>query len=188
MKSEGGAVRALRLALGETQEAFSRRMAVTVRTASRWETGKNPAGHALLQMKRLAVECGREDLRAVFDAAIADAGLAWDTSDLTLDLEARTDDERLEVAGWLAALRNPQYEKLRTKVSALLREPKRHCIDILEKHRLAKRTETDAMRLLDAGVEAAAVAKALKVPEADVQRLALLLRMRRSLERVKEQK
>jgi hypothetical protein len=114
--------------------------------------------------------------------------LAWDTSDIVLDLEARDDDERLHMAALAAVWRNPQYEKLRAKLRVDLREPARRCIEVLEEHRLAKRAETDATRLLDAGIEAAAVANALKVPEADIQRLALLLRMRRSLERVKEQK
>ena|ERR1017187_6798246 len=50
------AVRKLRLALGESQQAFAYRMKAAVRTIARWETTRPPKGKALADLNRLALE------------------------------------------------------------------------------------------------------------------------------------
>ena len=57
------AVFELRQILGESQEAFARRLHITVRTAARWETVRPPRAYtALSALANLAATHGRSDL------------------------------------------------------------------------------------------------------------------------------
>ena len=61
------AIRELRDSIGETQEAFSRRLHITLRTAARWETVRPPKAYATLSaLATLATENGCRDLVGTF--------------------------------------------------------------------------------------------------------------------------
>lgn len=71
------AVRNLRLAHGESQQAFAYRMKTAIRTIARYETNRPPKGKALSEFFRVAVEIGNQDLATVFrDALTAEMGVA----------------------------------------------------------------------------------------------------------------
>jgi transcriptional regulator with XRE-family HTH domain len=71
------AVRKLRLAHGESQQAFAYRMKTAIRTIARYETIRPPKGKALSEFCRVAVEIGNQDLATVFrDALTAEMGVA----------------------------------------------------------------------------------------------------------------
>jgi transcriptional regulator with XRE-family HTH domain len=63
------AIRELRAEFGESQQRFSDRIRVTVRTVARYEVQKPPTGEMLGRLAALAEEVGRPDLRAVFTNA-----------------------------------------------------------------------------------------------------------------------
>jgi transcriptional regulator with XRE-family HTH domain len=63
------AVRNLRTTLNETQQQFSDRLGVVVRTVARYEVEKPPSGDILLTLSKIAGEAGRSDLAKVFDDA-----------------------------------------------------------------------------------------------------------------------
>lgn len=60
------AIRQLRLELRESQQQFSERLGVTVRTIARYEADRPPRGNILLRLSDIADGCGRKDLRKVF--------------------------------------------------------------------------------------------------------------------------
>jgi transcriptional regulator with XRE-family HTH domain len=66
------AVKALRLALGDTQHRFANRMKTAIRTIARWETIRPPSGGTLIQLAKVAGTAGRVDLVEVFLAAISE--------------------------------------------------------------------------------------------------------------------
>ena len=71
------AVRMLRLAYGESQQAFAYRMKTAIRTIARYETIRPPKGKALSEFFRVAVEIGNQDLATVFrNALTAEMGVA----------------------------------------------------------------------------------------------------------------
>jgi transcriptional regulator with XRE-family HTH domain len=63
------AVRSLRASLNETQQQFSDRLGVVVRTIARYELEKPPSGDVLLSLAKIAQEAGRSDLADVFQKA-----------------------------------------------------------------------------------------------------------------------
>ena len=71
------AVRSLRVALGESQQAFAYRMKTAIRTIARYETTRPPKGKALSEFYRVAAEIGNQDLATVFrNALTAEMGVA----------------------------------------------------------------------------------------------------------------
>src|SRR5271157_330230 len=71
------AVRELRVALGESQQAFAYRMKTAIRTIARYETIRPPKGKALSEFLRVATETGNQELSKVFsDALTAEIGVA----------------------------------------------------------------------------------------------------------------
>ena len=63
------AIKALRAEFGESQQRFSDRIGVVVRTVARYEVQKPPTGEMLGKLAALADEVGRPDLRVVFTDA-----------------------------------------------------------------------------------------------------------------------
>jgi transcriptional regulator with XRE-family HTH domain len=71
------AVRQLRTALGESQQAFAYRMKTAIRTIARYETVRPPKGKALADFFRVASETGNEELAILFrNALTAEIGVA----------------------------------------------------------------------------------------------------------------
>jgi transcriptional regulator with XRE-family HTH domain len=73
----GLAVRELRTALGESQQAFAYRMKTAIRTIARYETVRPPKGRALAELQQVATDTGHQKLANIFkDALIAELGSA----------------------------------------------------------------------------------------------------------------
>src|SRR4051794_1582701 len=71
------AVRDLRVALGESQQAFAYRMKTAIRTIARYETVRAPKGKALAEFQKLANETGHPKIASVFaEAYMAELGPA----------------------------------------------------------------------------------------------------------------
>ena len=71
------AVRSLRVALGDSQQAFAYRMKTAIRTIARYETTRPPKGKALSEFYRVALEVGNQDLATVFrNSLTAEMGVA----------------------------------------------------------------------------------------------------------------
>lgn len=64
------AVRELRLAQEESQEAFARRLNASVRTIARYETVRSPRGKPLAQLLRIAEQENLKGVAAVLDEAL----------------------------------------------------------------------------------------------------------------------
>ena len=56
------AIKALRAEFGESQQRFSDRIGVVVRTVARYEIQQPPGGEMLAKLAALAAELGRDDL------------------------------------------------------------------------------------------------------------------------------
>jgi transcriptional regulator with XRE-family HTH domain len=65
-ESTQDAVRALRKAMGLTQEGFARRINMTLRSIERYENRRPPTGNALLKLRDLAFEEGQKDIARFF--------------------------------------------------------------------------------------------------------------------------
>ena len=71
------AVRNLRTALGESQQAFAYRMKTAIRTIARYETNAPPKGKALAELFWAATETGNQEIARVFQEALtAEIGVA----------------------------------------------------------------------------------------------------------------
>lgn len=66
------AVRGLRTALGESQQAFAYRMKTAVRTIARYETVRPPKGKALAELMQVAMETGNDELANIFRKALTE--------------------------------------------------------------------------------------------------------------------
>ena len=64
------AVRDLRCALGESQQAFAYRTKTAIRTIARYETVRPPKGRALAEFAKLAGDSGNEKAAKVFRQAL----------------------------------------------------------------------------------------------------------------------
>ena len=64
------AVRKLRIALGESQQAFAYRMKTAIRTVARYETTTPPKGKALAERFWVAADTGNTELANVFRGAL----------------------------------------------------------------------------------------------------------------------
>jgi transcriptional regulator with XRE-family HTH domain len=64
------AVRALRLALGDTQQQFANRLEMAISTVVRYESTRAPRGEALSKLYHLAVEKGYLRVASMFEMAL----------------------------------------------------------------------------------------------------------------------
>lgn len=65
------AVLELRTKLGCSQDEFAKRIGVTTRSVSRYETGSHPSSNVLAVLIRLARDLGRLDLAEVFETELS---------------------------------------------------------------------------------------------------------------------
>ena len=106
----GSAVRALRLALKETQEQFARRIHTTLRTVARYEAGAPPNSKVLAQLERLALELEVMDAAITFREALwSDLGITYFSGEQ--EIVFSTQDERTITAAILLLRRkgDPSY-------------------------------------------------------------------------------
>ncbi len=64
------AVKALRSHLGESQQAFSNRLGLSMATIVKYEAGREPTGRALAALAHTAAEAGQHDLAYLFARAL----------------------------------------------------------------------------------------------------------------------
>jgi len=122
------AIRAVRLALGESQQAFAYRMKTAIRTIARYETTRAPRGAELAQFHRLAVEQGFREQADVFAKAME--------QELEMRAESipRTIEEQ-ELLGLLFLLmRNRDRVPGLDQGFRTVRETLLHNFDLIEKH------------------------------------------------------
>lgn len=111
-----GAVRELRLTLRLTQQAAAEKFKTALTTWARWETVRSPRGRTLNELARMAKECGRNDLAAVFEKELMhELGLA-----LRSQFRYAVRHQRQALSGELAL--NTMLEELR-RISNVLNEP-----------------------------------------------------------------
>ena len=127
-----GAVRDLRLALGDTQQSFAQRLGLSISTVVRYELTRPPKGTALAQLMQVASENNQPDIAMVFAGALADelgyrepreviVSSLHRFVEVTIKPEEKPDFEAL-----LTILRNPgllsgelaAWKKLRDRVNA----------------------------------------------------------------------
>ena len=125
------AVRQLRLALGETQEAFARRLQTTVRTVARYESTAPRSGLVLTRLAQIAASNRQPELAQVFqDALVAEVGEEYVRSTVDFYTETFTKPaEILAVGALVEAMRNPRHASIaaaaRQALAPLMEEQKR---------------------------------------------------------------
>jgi len=73
------AVKALRLAIGDTQQQFAARLGLAISTVVRYELSRPPKGPVLFQFHHLAAEHDQRELARLFwEAGAADIGISED--------------------------------------------------------------------------------------------------------------
>jgi len=72
------AVKELRGALGDSQQAFANRLGMSLRAIANYEKDREPAGKALYKLQQLALTHGRSDLALTFSKALA-LEMEWGT-------------------------------------------------------------------------------------------------------------
>jgi transcriptional regulator with XRE-family HTH domain len=92
------AVRDLRSALGDSQQAFAARLGISMRAIANYEKDREPTGRALYQLSKLAREFGRPDLAVGFSAALS--------KELKDAVEPLTAEEKAWSNATIALLRN----------------------------------------------------------------------------------
>jgi transcriptional regulator with XRE-family HTH domain len=165
------AVKALRGALGDTQQQFAQRLGMAISTVVRYESTRPPKGKALSQLFGLALSNGLHDVAEMFRRALLSDLGSWDTTGIdSIGIEPTDDAERLCISALLATLRNPQYVAERAKILPALRPAAVVCIEALEAGRKRIRNTIEVDRLLDEGMDAAAIAKKLNL-EGQIQQI-----------------
>ena len=101
------AVRALRTALGESQQAFAYRMQTAIRTIARYESSRPPKGKALAEFSRMADDTGHHKLAAIFrDALMAELGPVRQLTALGLLASTAVPRIRAEIADVAVGLKD----------------------------------------------------------------------------------
>lgn len=125
------AVRSLRSARGETQEAFGAQFGVTVRTVARWETVRPPRGIVLMQLASIADAAKESKLASAFRTALA-GDIKWVPRVEHFILYPEKPEEVLLVSALLRAFRNPHHSGVRSQLGVLLKEPAREVMEYYE--------------------------------------------------------
>lgn len=114
------AVKTLRAAYGEAQQAFSNRLKMSMASIANFETGaRTPDGSSAVKLARAATEIGRPELAAVFEEIVRDAmgGII---------APIRNEDEHRTVRAVQFVLFDPRFEHLREPLKELLAPVDRH--------------------------------------------------------------
>jgi transcriptional regulator with XRE-family HTH domain len=162
------AVKKLRLALGETQEAFAKRLGTAKSTLVRYESIRPPHAKVLAQLAHIAETNKQPHLEAVFHKA-----LAAETGDAVVPkIDFHSQEERDYTLALLAAFRNDQYQPILKDVKKLLDKPRAECDKVLHEFQVAKGFIHAAERLLDDGKSPEYVAEVLGISLEKVTRIA----------------
>ncbi len=178
----GSAIKALREALGESQQDFAYRMKTAIRTIARYEGERPPKGKVLAQLEQIARENGQQEIARKFrDALAAELG-TLEIEGVQLDLSPRTPTEKLWVSAVLAMLRNPEYAGEIPAAARVLRKAAAKSIKVLEDHKYALHVRKQASALLDRGATPEQIATELRIPLEDVRVLAGFREMKLALD------
>lgn len=139
------AVRQLRKEYGESQQAFSTRLGMSMASIANYETGaREPDGASAIKLARAAQQKNRPDLQAEFDNIIRDAmgGLA---------APIRNEDEHRKIRAVQFVLFDPRFEHLRKPLAELLAPVEAHLRKIEKRLR---EKDQELSQALDAITEA----------------------------------
>jgi transcriptional regulator with XRE-family HTH domain len=78
------AVKSLRERFGESQQAFSNRLGLSIKTIANYEGGRCPSGKPLLALAQAAAMSGDADLQSIFGDAISEELDGWEFSVITM--------------------------------------------------------------------------------------------------------
>jgi transcriptional regulator with XRE-family HTH domain len=121
------AVRELRKAYGEAQQAFATRLGMSMASIANYETGaREPDGASAVKLMRAAAAKGRLDLQSVFESIVRDAmgGLV---------APVQNEDEHRKIRAVQFILFDPRFEHLRRRLDEVLAEPEKHLRKIEKK-------------------------------------------------------
>lgn len=163
------AVKKLRQALRETQEAFAQRLGTAKSSLVRYESTRAPRGAVLAQLAAIAEEHGEHECARVFRRALAqEVG-----EQLQPKIDWRTNEEREYVLALLAVLRNSEiYENELPRIKALLDKARRENERQLEEFQTAEGVKRAMFKLLDEGKTVVYIADLLGIHVTTVEKAA----------------
>jgi transcriptional regulator with XRE-family HTH domain len=181
------AVRRLRLALGDTQQAFANRLGLAISTVVRYELSRPPRGQALAQLERVASEHALDDCAMAFRNAIRDEMAPKLPSDVrppaaaTVGFDAwpQTPEEDAMVFDVLALMREAGrsgafHQQAKKELEQLRRATQRVRADRIEAIELGQANEDQraaVVRLSKLGVPIKEIAQKVEVPESKIERI-----------------
>jgi transcriptional regulator with XRE-family HTH domain len=133
------AVRELRKAYGEAQQAFATRLGMSMASIANYETGARvPDGASAIKLARAAADKGLLEIQRVFDEVIRDAmgGLV---------APIRNEDEHRKIRALQFILFDPRFEHLRQPLNELLAPVEAHLRQVERKLQKSGRQVMDAM-------------------------------------------
>jgi transcriptional regulator with XRE-family HTH domain len=165
------AVKALREALGQTQQQFANTLNTAITTIARYETGRPPQGQFLARLAEVASQNNQLKLADVFRGALTRELGSWDSAGYTLGgIEPRNDQERLYVAAVLSVLRNEEYIRVIPRLNKALRDAATMSIQIFEWTKRKDAAQLTAKEMADAGSTPDDIAARLGAPVEEVRK------------------
>jgi transcriptional regulator with XRE-family HTH domain len=129
------AVKQLRQALGESQQAFASRLGLYISSVAHYEGGnRSPDYVVTLKLYRAAIDAGRKDLAGFF-LMLINAGIVPKVA-----IPFQNDAERESIQALQAILYEARFEHLRAPLEQLLAPVKAHLA------RIAKRKERETTK------------------------------------------
>jgi transcriptional regulator with XRE-family HTH domain len=180
-------VKRLRLALGDTQQAFANRLGLAISTVVRYELTRAPRGRALVQFAELAMANGLDDCAKVFRNALL-LGLGVSPTDVgalpfpqvsgVLIAGAETTEQRNIFAAVVQLMREAEWpgptgDQARREFKQLTRAIKRVQQEIMEAGSVDPSQDQNAaiIRLHRRGVDPAKIAAQLNIEKDRVESL-----------------
>jgi transcriptional regulator with XRE-family HTH domain len=104
------AVRKLRLALGDTQQAFADRLGLAIATVVRYEHNRTPRGKALARLQQVAQDNGFSEYAALFGQALNEEFATPQITNRKLCVQPKNQEEEELVDALLYALRIDAFD------------------------------------------------------------------------------
>jgi transcriptional regulator with XRE-family HTH domain len=188
-------VKRLRLALGDTQQAFAHRLGLAISTVVRYELTRAPRGRALVELAELAMANGLEDCAKVFRNALlaglgvppTDGGtLAFPQVSGVVIAGPETTEQRNVLAAVLQLMREAEWpgptgDQARREFKQLTRAIKRVQEEIIEAGSVDPSQGQNAaiIRLHRKGVQPAEIAARLHIEKDRVESLLSVFKEKR---------
>lgn len=171
-----------------TQQELAAALGLSVRAIASYDADSKLSGKTLAKLETYCQAKGYYDLELEFRSLLAEELGAWVSPEASSFFQyPKGESEGLWTTCILAILRQAEHAKLRATLIPLLKPVAEECIQRFEKMKAAARTRQEVIRLLDAGVPHAAIAKLVSVEEALITNFATGLRLKRLLEQAKKE-